>query len=494
MSTETIIFVGVAIYMLAMLAVGFYASRKTHSVTEFVVAGRGLPVWLCSMTVIATWFGGSTMMGGAGAAYDDGMLGVIEDPLGGALALFLVGFFFARTFRRLRIMTVVDFMHQRYGKFPAAAITAASLFSNITWVGAVLVAFGLIFESLTNIPLEIGIISGAIVIFIYTAVGGMWAVALTDFVQMVIILIGLVVLFAVVLIDVGGWGAISPHLPDHTFRLIPHDNTVEQWLNYLRAWTIIGVVDISAQTLIQRVGAAKSERVAQNSFYLGGLGYLLFGMLPVLLGIVASVSMPELQSSEAVIPTLAIEHLHPVAVALFVGAILAAIMSSADSALLASASIIAKNVLPFVKPNPSPRLSLNVARIAIPACGLISIAIAMKIQVVFDLMVDANILGLAAIIVPFIMGVWWKKANGAGAIAAIIAGLSAWLFTLFTAPNLPADFIGLAASIVTMLIVTPLTQKIDPPRDLRDSDGHPMEMKNRLGTLPLLQRVGSEPY
>jgi Na+/proline symporter len=406
------------------------------------------------------------MMGGAGAAYDDGMLGVIEDPLGGALALFLVGFFFARTFRRLRIMTVVDFMHQRYGKFPAAAITAASLFSNITWVGAVLVAFGLIFESLTNIPLEIGIISGAIVIFIYTAVGGMWAVG----------------------------GAISPHLPDHTFRLIPHDNTVEQWLNYLRAWTIIGVVDISAQTLIQRVGAAKSERVAQNSFYLGGLGYLLFGMLPVLLGIVASVSMPELQSSEAVIPTLAIEHLHPVAVALFVGAILAAIMSSADSALLASASIIAKNVLPFVKPNPSPRLSLNVARIAIPACGLISIAIAMKIQVVFDLMVDANILGLAAIIVPFIMGVWWKKANGAGAIAAIIAGLSAWLFTLFTAPNLPADFIGLAASIVTMLIVTPLTQKIDPPRDLRDSDGHPMEMKNRLGTLPLLQRVGSEPY
>jgi SSS family transporter len=488
MSTETIIFVGVAFYMLAMLGVGYYASRKTNSVTEFVVAGRGLPVWLCSMTVIATWFGGSTMMGGAGAAYDDGMLGVIEDPLGGALALFLVGFFFARTFRRLRIMTVVDFMHQRYGKFAATAITVASLFSNITWVGAVLVAFGLIFESLTNVPLEIGIISGAIVIFIYTAIGGMWAVALTDFVQMVIILIGLVVLFTVVLIDVGGWGAISPHLPEHTFRLIPHENTVEQWLNYLRAWTIIGVVDISAQTLIQRVGAAKSERVAQNSFYLGGAGYLLFGMLPVLLGIIASVSMPELRSSEAVIPTLAIEHLHPVAVALFVGAILAAIMSSADSALLASASIIAKNVLPLVKPNPSARLSLNVARIAIPACGLISIAIAMKIQVVFDLMVDANILGLAAIIVPFVMGVWWKKANSTGAIAAIVAGLSAWLFTLFTAPNLPADFIGLAASIVTMLIVTPLTQESDPPRELRDTDGNLVESKNRLGTLSLLQQ------
>ena len=488
MSTETVIFIGVAVYMLGMLGVGYYASRRTHSVTEFVVAGRGLPVWLCAMTVIATWFGGSTMMGGAGAAYDDGMLGVIEDPLGGALALFLVGLFFARTFRRLRIMTVVDFMLQRYGRFAAAAITVSALFSNITWVGAVLVAFGLIFESLTNTPLEIGIVAGALVIFIYTAIGGMWAVALTDFVQMLIILLGLVVLFVVVLIDVGGWAAVAPDIREGTFRLIPHDNTAEQWLNYLRAWTIIGVVDISAQTLVQRIGAAKDERVAQNAFYLGGIGYLIFGMIPVLLGIIASVSMPGLGSSEAVIPTLAIEHLHPVAVALFVGAILAAIMSSGDSALLASASIIAKNILPLVKREPSPRLSLAVARIAIPACGLISIFIALKIQVVFDLMVDANILGLAAIIVPFIMGVWWKKANSIGATAAILAGLSAWLFTLFTAPQLPADFIGLAASIVTMLVVTPLTQKLDPPRELRDSEGNPVETRDRLGVLPLFGR------
>ncbi|MDH3432940.1 MAG: sodium:solute symporter family protein, partial [Gammaproteobacteria bacterium] len=419
MSNETIIFIGVAIYMVGMLVVGYFASKKTHSVTEFVVAGRGLPVWLCSMTVIATWFGGSTMMGGAGAAYDSGMLGVIEDPWGGALALLLVGFFFARMFRRLRVMTVADFMEQRYGKVAAMAITATSLFSNIAWVGAVLVAFGLIFESLTNIPLEIGIVSGAIVIFIYTAIGGMWAVAMTDFVQMLIIILGLLVLLIVVLVDVGGWQAVSPQLNEYTFRMLPMDNTPEQWLNYLRAWTIIGVVDISAQTLFQRVSAAKSEQVAQNSFYFGGIGYLAFGLIPVFLGIIASVTMPNLSSSESVIPMLAIEHLHPVLVAVFVGAILAAIMSSGDSALLACASLLAKNVLPLVKRAPSAKLSLLVARLAIPACGIISIAVAIKIQVVFNLMVDANILGLAAIIVPFILGVWWKKANRAGALSAM---------------------------------------------------------------------------
>jgi Na+/proline symporter len=305
---------------------------------------------------------------------------------------------------------------------------------------------------------------------------------------MVIIVVGLVVLLAVVLIDVGGWSAIGPRLSADTFRLLPGENTGEQWLNYLRAWTIVGIVDISAQTLMQRALAAKSERAAQNSFYFAGFGYFVFGMIPVTLGIIASVSMPGLADSEAVIPSLAIEHLHPVAVAVFVGALLAAIMSSADSALLGCASMIANNVLPLVKRNPSDRLGLIVARAAIPACGIVAIVVALKIQVVFDLMLDANILGLAAIIVPFILGVWWKKANRAGALSAMGAGLSAWLLTLFLAPGLPADFIGLGVSLLTMLVVTPLTQSFDPPRSLVDSDGRPVEMTDRLGTLPIFGR------
>ena len=475
--------------MLAMLGVGFYASRKTHTITEFVVAGRGMPVFLLSTTIIATWFGGGTMMGTAGASYDRGMLGVIADPIGAAVALLLVGFFFARLIRRLRILTVADFMRQRFGRIAEMAITATTLFANIAWVGAMLVAFSLIFESLTGTPMIIGIFSGAIVIFVYTAVGGLWAVAITDFIQMLIIIIGLFVLLVVVLVDVGGWSTISVQLPENTFRLLPLENTGEQWLNYLRAWTIIGLVDLSAQTLIQRVLAAKSERAAQNSFYLGSIGYLSFGMIPVTLGIIASVTLPELAASEAVIPTLAIEHLHPVAVAVFVGAMLAAIMSSADSALLGCASVLANNVLPLVKRQPSPKLSLLVARLAIPACGIIAIVVALKIQVVFDLMLDSNILGMATIIVPFIFGVWWKKANRSGALAAMGVGLTAWISTLFIAPELPADFIGLAASLVTMLVVTPLTQKLDPPRGLRDSDGNPVEMKDRLGVLPLIKRA-----
>jgi len=109
--------------------------------------------------------------------------------------------------------------------------------------------------------------------------------------------------------------------------------------------------------------------------------------------------------------------------------------------------------------------------------------IALRIQVVFDLMVDANILGLAVIIVPFILGVWWKKANRAGALSGMAAGLVTWLTTMSLWPDLPADFMGLAASLIVMLGVTPLTQKVDPPRELHDEEGNPIEMGGRLGTL-----------
>ncbi len=305
---------------------------------------------------------------------------------------------------------------------------------------------------------------------------------------MLIIIVGLIVLLIVVLIDVGGWGSISPHLPETTFRMIPLENTGEQWLNYLRAWTIIGLVDISAQTLFQRLASAKDERVAQYSFYFGGFGYLLFGLIPVFLGLIGSVTLPDIANSEFIIPELAKTHLHPIAIAIFVGAMLAAIMSSADSALLANASVLSKNVLPYIRPDASPRLTLLVARWAIPFFGVIAILIALEIQVIFDLMVDANILGLAAIIVPFILGVWWKKANRAGALSGMFFGILAWLVTLFVAPQLPADFIGLAASLVAMLIVTPLTQKVDPPRPLTDPEGNAVDAEHRLGVLPLFAR------
>ena len=317
----------------------------------------------------------------------------------------------------------------------------------------------------------------------------MWAVALTDFVQVVIIAIGLVLLLTVVLIDAGGWSAVAAQLPEHTFRLIPLEHTPLRWLNYFRAWLIFGLADVNSQAVLQRGMAAKNEQVAQNSCYLASLGYLGFGMIPVLLGIIASVTLPGLAEPENAIPTLAIQHLHPVAITVFVGASLAAIMSTTDSALLAAASIWSTNVLPLFKPRASDRERLRATQIAIPVFGAFAVVVALYVQAVYDLIMDANSVMLACITVPFIAGVWWRKANRTGVLASMAAGFITWVAVVIYAPNLPGDFLGLLVCLVTLVVVTLVTQKIDPPRPARNNLGEEIELTDRLGVLPLFRRV-----
>lgn len=488
MATETVIFIGVGIYVVVMIGVGIYASKKNSSAAEFIVAGRRMPMFLCTATIIATWFGSGTMMGSSGAAYDNGLLGVIADPFGATLALFLIGMFFARFYRRLRLLTFVELVEQRFGKVAGTVTTFAHVLSNIGWVGGMLLAFGVIFESLTGTPMHLGILGGSVIVVVYTMIGGLWAVAITDFIQIMIIVVGIIILFVVVLVDVGGWGAIADRIPDGTFRLIPHENTGEMWLNYFRMWFIFGLADIGSQSLLGRAMAADSERTAQNSFYFASAGYFTFAMIPVMLGIIASVTMPGLSDSESVIPILALKHLHPVIVAVFVGAILAAIMSSCDSALLASASILSRNVLPLVHRNPSDALTLNVARYSIPAIATISILIALNAKGIYNIIIDANIVMLTTTTVPIILVVWWRKANRTGALAAMACGFTTWVVAREIAPELPGDLIGLGVCLVVMVTVSLATQKLDPPRGALDIDGNEVEMTDRLGTLGFRNR------
>jgi SSS family solute:Na+ symporter len=263
--------------------------------------------------------------------------------------------------------------------------------------------------------------------------------------------------------------------------LIPLEHGVDIWLNYVRLWVIFGVADLASQSLMQRVFAADSDRTAQNAFYLAGAGHLFLGLIPVILGIIAGVTMPGLDDPETVIPSLAVAHLHPVAIAIFVGAILAAIMSSADSALLAAASLIGTNLAPVIKHDISSKQKLVVTRFAIPACGIIAVYVALEVQLVLELMLDANSFLLAGVVGPYIAGVWWAKANRTGTLSAMAAGFTAWVLSEWIYPELAGDVIGFGVSLLAIVIVTLLTQRIDPPMPLTDENGKPIGLKGRLG-------------
>ena len=481
MASETLILAGVGIYLVIMIAVGIYASRGTHSVTDFLVAGRKLPLWLCSVSVFATWFGSGIMMGATTSAYDRDFLAMVAEPYGSALALLLTGLFFARIYRRTRRLTWVQFFEARYGKFAGVFGSLADTAAGLIWLGGVLFTFGVLAESLTGIPMAAGIFIGLLVIVTYTMIGGMMAVALTDFIQMVILVIGLIGLLAVVLNDVGGWATISAQLPEHTIRTIPIDHTVTNWVDYIHVWMTLGVAGIASNAIIQRALSAKTEAVAQNSFFIATLGYIFIGTIPIMLGLIASVTMPGIEPN-AVLTSIAIEHLHPVFVAIFVGAILSAFMSTGDSILLSTGAIVSTNLLPIFRENPSDKLRIRVARITIVVGAIIAGYIALGAERVVDVIVDSIAPLLAMTIVPFVACFWWEKANKYGALAGIFGGLAGWGIAALVGTEFPPDFIGFGVSLVSMVSIALATQGINPPRPLSDMDGEPVELANRIAT------------
>jgi Na+/proline symporter len=483
MTSESIILIGVSLYMAVMMLVGFLAARGSHSLTDFVVAGRKMPLWLCSVSVFATWFGSGVMMGAATAAFEGDTLLMIGEPFGSALALFISGMFFARLYRRTRRLTWPEFFEARYGKLAGVFGAVADAVGGIIWLGGLLFTFGVLLESLAGLPMAVGIIGGVFVVVSYTMIGGMWAVALTDFIQMLVFVAGLIVLLIVVLQDAGGWGAVVAQMPDNAFRPIPLEHTLINWVEYIHVWMALGVAGLAASSVIQRALSAKTEGVAQNSFYIASFAYVVIGVIPLMIGFTASVTMPDFANPNAILTELAVIHLHPVLVAVFVGAIVSAAMSSSDSILLAIGSIISTNLLPLVKKHPDEKLRLLVVRYSIPVCALMATYIAFNADRAVQVLIDSTAVLLASIIVPFTFCFWWPKANRSGALAGLFFGLAGWATAAALDSPYPADFIGFFVSLSAMIVVTLLTQKTDPPRALTDYDGNPVELKDRLGSL-----------
>ena len=403
METSTAVLAGVGGYVLIILAIGIYAGRRVKDSTDYIVAGRNLSLGLLVFTLFATFFGGGTIMGVAGAAYDDGLLGVIADPFGAAACLFIGAFFFFRVMRRMRLLTIADFFRVRYGRYAEVLSGLCMIPPYLGWVSSQFVAIGFILHTLTGIDTLTGMLIGAAIVIVYTVVGGLWAVALTDFIQALVLMIGLSVLCFVAIGEAGGWSALTARLPEGHLRFFPSGG-LNKWAWYLQAWVVIGLGGIPAQDLIQRAVSARTEDTAVAGAYISGCMYVGFGLIPVALGLAALSVVPGLSNAELAVPTLAMNYLPPVALALVLGALMSGIMSSADSALLAPASVIGENLASLVKKDLDPAHSLAISRWAVVVLGLLSLGTALYFQRIYDIMVGAWSVLLVSLLVPLSAG------------------------------------------------------------------------------------------
>ncbi|MGZ5073912.1 MAG: sodium:solute symporter family transporter, partial [Usitatibacter sp.] len=182
----------VIIYWIISVAIGIYAAKWVHNTKDFAVAGRRMPMYIVTATVFATWFGSETVLGIPATFIKDGFSGVIADPFGSSLCLILVGLFFARPLYRMNLITIGDYYRKRFSRPVEMLTTLCIVISYLGWVGAQIKALGLVFNVVSDgqITQTWGMIIGASTVLVYTMLGGMFSVAITDFIQMIIIVLG----------------------------------------------------------------------------------------------------------------------------------------------------------------------------------------------------------------------------------------------------------------------------------------------------------------
>ncbi|OGQ93281.1 MAG: hypothetical protein A2284_13350 [Deltaproteobacteria bacterium RIFOXYA12_FULL_61_11] len=451
--------------MVIMLLVGLWSSRRITNTRDYIIAGGRLG-WLLGIgTLFATWFGGETCMGSSRMAFEEGLLGVIADPFGAGLCLILSGLFFTKVFRRMQLTTIIDYFEWRYGGTLGRIFSVLYLPVYLGWLGGQLLAFGLIINALVGIPTLNAILLSTGVVLLYTYSGGMWAVSVTDFLQMVFIVLGLLVLFPLLVTDLGGFAQLHRRLPEHVFHFYPREVGVLGWLGYLQAWMMVGIGSLPAQDLFQRIMAPKSERIASLGAIFAGLLYLIIGLLPVFLGIYGRVALPG-SDGESILIELAQKYLPLPLMVLMLGALLSAIMSSADSALLAPAGIIGHNIIPCILPTLSEEGKLRWCRYAILlVCGS-SLLMALYFQNVYELCTNAWGVLLVGLAAPMILGVFWKGANAWGAGAGALVGVVSWIgLGLTLSDDHPVYLYAFFLNVLTLVLGSILATNWYAPQD-----------------------------
>lgn len=445
----------VFLYLLVTILIGRWAARKVKTANDFMVAGRSLPLGISTCVIFATWFGSETMLGATSEFAQHGLQGVMEDPFGASLCLLLVGLFYARKLYRSNLLTFCDFFKIRYGKKAELISALLMIPSYFGWIAAQIVAMGIVINTVMGIDTSIAMVASGIIVMGYTYMGGMWSVSITDFIQTIMIIIGILVITFIVVDKAGGLQTVIARAPEGTFRFFPESGW-NNWLHYLAAWFTIGLGSIPQQDVFQRLMSSKSERVAQHSSYLGALMYLVIGSLPLLIVLCAQQLYPGLAAgdTEKILPNMVLQHGNLFIQILFFGALLSAVMSTTSGAILAPATVLGENIVrPFFK-DISDKKFLQVIRLSVVVVAAISMVMALGSQNIYELVASSSVLSLVSLFVPLTAGLYWKRSNEAGAILSIVLGTLGYIVSEWAGTETPSLFVGLLCSIGGMLLGT----------------------------------------
>jgi SSS family solute:Na+ symporter len=439
-------------YLIISIAVGLGAAFLVKNNEDYHLAGRRLPLYISAAALFATWFGSETVLGASSMMAKKGVYGVIEDPFGASLCLFLLGAFFARKMYRMNILTIGDFYGERYGKKVELVASICLILSYLGWIAAQMVAMGIILHVVSDLEVTTGILIGSFVVILYTAAGGMWSVSISDFMQMILIIIGLVLALWQLTTEIP-LATVIERTPKELFVFFKGGNMTMQ-LNYFAAWITIGFGSIPQQDVFQRVMSAGSEKTAVRSSFIAGVMYLTIAVIPLIMALYARLLSPEDVNgdSQLMLPHMILKHTGIGIQILFFGALLSAVKSAASGALLAPSTILSENIIHhFILPGRD-KLKVNTSRICVVIVASVSLCMALMKNNIYELVGQSSALSLVSLFIPLVCGMYSKRANATGAMLSALGGMAAWVIALMADTDISPLIYGLVASALGMAI------------------------------------------
>lgn len=471
-------------YWIVSVGIGLYAGTRVHNTRDFAIAGRHLPFYMVTATVFATWFGAETVLGIPATFLGEGLHGIVADPFGASLCLILVGLFFAAPLYRMNLLTIGDFYRKRFGRTVETVTTLAIVISYLGWVGAQITALGLVFNVLSDgeISRVAGMWIGSTTILVYTLFGGMWAVAITDFLQMIVIVIGMLWIGGEISGMVGGVGVVIDHAAQAgKFSFWPSPD-LKEILAFAAAWMTMMFGSIPQQDVFQRVQSSRTEKIAVWGAVLGGSLYFMFAFVPMFLAYSATLIDPQMVARlsatdpQMILPTLVLEKAPLIAQIMFFGALLSAIKSCASATLLAPSVTFTENIIkPTLGKMSDRKLLFTMRAVTLTFTLLVTLYAINSDASIFKMVENAYQITLVTAFVPLACGIYWRRATNQGAIVAMFLGLTTWLSIHIFGPEdplMPAQFADLLAAITGMLAGSLLPQAIHHDTHIHDALRH----------------------
>ncbi|MCF2617040.1 sodium:solute symporter family protein [Oscillibacter valericigenes] len=418
----------VVFYLLVMLFIGWYSSKKITSNTDFMVAGRRLGPFLMAGTLAATEIGGGSSLGVV-------QQGMQNHGISAAWYIITMGFafviltFLAPKFRAATVKTVPEYFRRRYGKSAGLVTAIIMLLPLIGLTAGQFIASSVILSTMLGISYKTAVIIVAVVVTIYSIMGGLWSVTLTDFIQVFLIIIGMIIAVPFAMRLAGGWGNVVANVPAETFNMFKGYSpmaVISLTIMYVATFTV-------GQEAVSRYYAARDGKAAKQGSILAAIINFIYAFIPAVLGIItlALINMGKFNAEDFAdvgaryaLPVLAMEAMPAVICGLLFAGIISATMSSSDSDLLGAGSIFANDIYRAVlKPDATSEDVMKVTKIVMAIVGVVSMFIALfNTSSLVNLLMFCFTLRAAGAFFPYVLGHYWTGASLAGTIASLISG------------------------------------------------------------------------